>query len=100
MKMVLHILAALNLIDALVTWFGIKNDLIKEANPFMNSIYSAHPAWFLSVKIMLSLFLYALIIHGEIPRKKWFTSVAYTAVAIYSLTFLLHGVWISQLFLN
>ncbi|RIW36094.1 hypothetical protein D3H55_06445 [Bacillus salacetis] len=100
MKVVLHILAALNLIDAFVTWYGIKNDFIKEANPIMDSIYSAHPAWFLSVKILLSVFLYALILYGEIPRKKWFASVAYTAIAVYLLTFLLHGLWISKLLLN
>ncbi|TYS17860.1 hypothetical protein FZC78_08420 [Rossellomorea vietnamensis] len=100
MKLALHILAALNLFDAIITAVGIKNDLIKEANPLMDSLYSTHPILFVSVKIILSMFIYALIIYDKVPAKKWFAPIAYTAIALYSFTFVLHGFWIYHLVLN
>ncbi|MGM0843549.1 MAG: DUF5658 family protein [Bacillota bacterium] len=94
MKFALHLLAALNTLDAIATVVGIKNAFIKEANPIMDSLYSSHPILFIAVKLSLSAIVYILIFYKKIPEKKWFTSITYTAVIIYSLTFLLHGIWI------
>ncbi|TYR75249.1 hypothetical protein FZC79_10820 [Rossellomorea vietnamensis] len=94
MKVALHILAALNIIDAIVTAIGIENAYIQEANPLMDLLYTTHPVFFIALKILLSLMVYTLIFFDKIPSKKWFSSITYTAVTLYSLIFLLHGTWV------
>ncbi|WP_162785163.1 DUF5658 family protein [Bacillus sp. P14.5] len=94
MKIALHSLAALNILDTFATVIGIRNALIQEANPIMDSLYSSHPIIFIVVKLSLSAIVYALILYNKFPEKKWFSSITYTALLLYSLTFLLHGIWI------
>lgn len=41
-----HYLSALNIFDAFITYFGLKNSLIEEMNPLMNHLFETNPAVF------------------------------------------------------
>ncbi|WP_077618777.1 DUF5658 family protein [Bacillus sinesaloumensis] len=98
MKFVFTFLASLNLFDALITHFGILGNHISEANPLMYTVYEIHPLLFLTIKLMLSLFLIALIFIIRFPVSKLIRSLSYVATALYVYVFFLHGYWISEIF--
>ncbi|WP_453995047.1 DUF5658 family protein [Bacillus nitroreducens] len=96
MKQLFISLAILNILDAIATHFGILGGHISEANPLMHNIYEIHPFLFLSIKLILSLLLIALIII-RFPVNKLIRSISYRATALYTYVFFLHGYWISQI---
>ncbi|WP_456273089.1 DUF5658 family protein [Bacillus sp. AK031] len=96
MKTLLHLLALLNILDALITLIGLKGNHIEEANPLMGSLYTTHPLLFLFTKLSLSAILYLVIYYDHFPKKKWFTALTYTAATLYTFTLILHSIWITQ----
>ncbi|WP_099361890.1 DUF5658 family protein [Fredinandcohnia onubensis] len=98
MKPLFIFLAALNLLDAFITHFGILGGHISEANPLMYTIYEIHPVLFLFIKAMLSLCLISLYFIIRIPVNKFIRSLSYVATALYAYVFILHGYWITQIF--
>ncbi|WP_409252223.1 DUF5658 family protein [Bacillus sp. SCS-153A] len=95
MRLALHLLAVLNIIDGIITLVGLKGNFIEEANPLMAALYQAHPILFILVKLSFSALLYAFIRNENFPSKKWLLSLTYTAITLYTFTILLHGTWIS-----
>ncbi|MCM3390887.1 DUF5658 family protein [Cytobacillus sp. FSL W8-0315] len=57
MKKNLQYLAFINLLDSLLTFFGIRLWLIEEVNLIMDFLYTIEPLLFLSVKAVFSGFL-------------------------------------------
>ncbi|WP_449536942.1 DUF5658 family protein [Ferdinandcohnia sp. Marseille-Q9671] len=97
MKHIFVFLAILNLLDAFITHFGIHGGHISEANPLMFTVYDINPLLFLSIKLLLSLFLIALIFIIRFPVSKLIRSLSYVASALYIYVFFLHGYWIAQI---
>jgi hypothetical protein len=57
-----YYLVVLNLTDGILSYIGLKLDLIEEVNLIMNWLYDQNPIYFLIIKILLSLLLYMLVI--------------------------------------
>ncbi|MEH7238460.1 DUF5658 family protein [Bacillus sp. JJ1562] len=98
MKIIIILLAILNLLDAFITHFGILGGHISEANPLMFTLYDIHPFLFLCIKAMLSFFLISLIYIIRFPVNKLIRSLSCIATAMYAYVFFLHGYWITQIF--
>ncbi|WP_163099380.1 DUF5658 family protein [Peribacillus alkalitolerans] len=90
-------LAALNLIDGYITWFGVHHSYIQEGNPLMASLFDIHPMLFIGVKVLLSAFLLLFILTKSIPKSPMLKSVTAFASAIYTAIFFLHSYWLLQL---
>ncbi|QQZ10955.1 DUF5658 family protein [Heyndrickxia vini] len=90
-------MAALNIIDAVISFIGLKLDLIQEANPLMGYIYNQHPFLFLLVKLSFSFLLYSFLYANKIPTKNIVKYTTYTAVVVYSFVFSLHIYWIVKI---
>ncbi|MDM5226948.1 DUF5658 family protein [Cytobacillus sp. NJ13] len=54
MNKILQYLAFINLLDGLLTFFGIRLSLIEEVNPIMDFLYAIEPLLFLFVKAVFS----------------------------------------------
>lgn len=98
MKHLFIFLAALNLLDAYITYFGILGGYISEANPLMYTVYKIHPVLFIFIKALLSLCLISFYFIIPIPVNKLIRSLSYVATALYAYVFILHGYWITQIF--
>ncbi|WP_080848420.1 DUF5658 family protein [Cytobacillus gottheilii] len=94
MKVILYYLALLNLLDGAVTYFGLRHNIITEANPLMEAIYEVGPHWFLILKVALSGLLYGLNITGIVPDGKGIRGLAMFAVVLYTAVCALHSFWI------
>lgn len=89
-----HYLSTLNIMDAILTFVGLENALIEEANPLMNQIYSEHPFLFIFAKLSLSFLLYLFIIYKKVPNSKVTKGLTLFASAAYTVIFFTHCVWI------
>ena len=67
-KFLFHYLSLLNIVDAILTYWGLEQSLISELNPIMNQIYQWSPALFIILKVFLSFCLYLFIILNIIPQ--------------------------------
>lgn len=47
MKWIFSYLASLNLLDGIITYFGMQYGHIKEGNPLMEVVYNINPLFFL-----------------------------------------------------
>ncbi|WP_053217224.1 DUF5658 family protein [Virgibacillus senegalensis] len=90
-------LALLNLLDTLITFFGIESGYISEANPLMYSLYQTGPFLFLFVKISLSFALVVFCTLRILPTSGIVKFLTCTAALLYSVICLLHGFWLWQL---
>jgi hypothetical protein len=97
LKLAIHYLALLNIMDAFATLFGLSHSYIKEMNPLMESLYNIHPLCFLSAKLLLSAILYCLIYFEKVPVKRLFKAITIGAVTIYTFVFILHSIWLISL---
>lgn len=52
------VIAVLNMFDGWATHYGLTKNLIVEANPIMRILAEIHPALFLGVKFILSIFIF------------------------------------------
>lgn len=94
------ILFILCLIDAVTTDFGLRNDLVTEANPLMDWMYGENVFLFYAVKLAMPSFLICLIYKyfdslGKSKLIKWsyaFCFLSYVLVCIW------HLIWIALAF--
>jgi uncharacterized membrane protein len=93
------IIASLNGLDGVLTFWGIKNGNIIEANPIMDWVWKHNPIIFLGIKISLSLIL--LIIGYFLTKQKQigqrFIFVLKSTTVLYLLVSILHMKWIVNL---
>ncbi|MBU8770757.1 DUF5658 family protein [Cytobacillus oceanisediminis] len=94
MKKILQYLAFINLLDGLLTFFGIKLSLIEEVNPIMDFLYTIEPLLFLSVIAVLSGFLILLSTSINFPPQTKVKVLAKGAAYLYSFILVLHVLWI------
>ncbi|WP_428909548.1 DUF5658 family protein [Niallia sp. Krafla_26] len=67
-KFLFHYLSLLNIVDGIITYWGLEQSLITELNPIMNQIYQSSPTLFIIVKVFLSVCLYSFIFLNLIPK--------------------------------
>ncbi|MCU9612791.1 DUF5658 family protein [Caldibacillus lycopersici] len=95
-----HYLAIVNLLDGVITYFGLKNGYIKEANPIMAFLYQVHPSVFISMKLILSVLIYTMILIHHIPVSKISFTVSTIVSIMYTVILFLHSVWLSNFITN
>lgn len=91
-----HYISLLNLLDGVITYFGLEYSIIGELNPIMDHLYQLHPFLFISSKIALSFFLYLFIIFKQVPKGKTAKAVTYFASGLYTVIFFLHSFWVVE----
>ncbi|WP_412176678.1 DUF5658 family protein [Bacillus sp. T3] len=91
-----HYLSALNILDAVLTFFGLEYSIIGEMNPIMEKLYNIHPLIFLFSKFILSFCLYLFIIFKRVPKSKSSKVITYVATGLYTFIFVLHSVWLIE----
>nr|WP_285842979.1 DUF5658 family protein [Metabacillus litoralis] len=84
----------LNLVDGLLTYIGLKLNLIEEANALMRILYEAEPIYFLIVKSLLSIMLCTLCYYQKIPNHKVMKSISIVGVTLYTFVMFIHVYWI------
>lgn len=99
-KKVFIYLAVLNLVDAVVTFWGLQHSLIEESNRLMKVLYQSNPLYFLFVKAILSSFLLAFLVLNKLPTRSSIKKLALTASILYTMVCIYHGVWITNVFSN
>ncbi|WP_353057417.1 DUF5658 family protein [Neobacillus niacini] len=97
MVFLFHYLSLLNIFDAFITFFGLKNSFIQEMNPLMSRIYEAEPALFLITKLTFSLCLYLFILFKKVPSTSFTKGLTIFASSFYTLIFFLHCYWLLTL---
>jgi len=93
-----HYLSLLNIVDALITYYGLEMAIITELNPLMARIYEIHPSLFILLKLSLSMFLYVFILFKMVPTSRLIKGFAYTASVFYTIVFGLHCWWLVLLY--
>ncbi|WP_432806605.1 DUF5658 family protein [Mesobacillus maritimus] len=89
-----HYLSLLNLVDAVVTYYGLQNAFITELNPMMDRLYQIHPVLFMAIKISLSVFLYIFIVFRRVPTSRMIKGMTTLASGFYTIVFALHCWWL------
>jgi Domain of unknown function (DUF5658) len=99
MKILLYYIAVLNLLDAILTMYGLRYDYITESNPLMNHLYLTRPWLFLLLKVQLSILLLIILHYLNLVKATSRILKGVTVVAAVSYTFicLLHGYWVVDL---
>lgn len=88
-------LAALNLIDGLLTYGGVANDIISEANPLMRRLWEINPGLFIGVKAFLSGLLIILANYDYRLQFQFFIGFVLTIIILlYGVVIILHLYWI------
>ncbi|PSL30605.1 hypothetical protein B0H99_11330 [Planomicrobium soli] len=88
-------LIILNVLDGMLTFFGLTFGLINEGNPLLQSF---SPVTILVIKLLLSLCLFGLLFTPFVfvQSGKWRYFLIST-ITLYSIILLLHVIWISFL---
>ncbi|WP_407270186.1 DUF5658 family protein [Radiobacillus sp. PE A8.2] len=97
MKRLFVYLALVNMIDGALTVYGLSNSFIEESNPIMNHVYEQSPVFFIVLKALLSAFLLVFIFIDKIPRTNGAKSLTYIASFMYTLTLVIHCLWLWKL---
>jgi len=95
MVVLFHYLSLLNLFDAFITYFGLVNEYIEEANPIMGHLYETNPAFFLLTKIGFSVCLYLFILFKKVPSSTLIKGLTVFASSSYTVIFFLHFYWLT-----
>lgn len=95
-KFLFHYLSLLNIVDGILTNWGLEQSLISELNPMMNQIYQWSPALFILTKGFLSICLYLFVIFNIIPKTALVKGLMLVAVFFYTFVFFLHCFWIVE----
>ncbi|WLR54366.1 DUF5658 family protein [Mesobacillus subterraneus] len=93
-----YYLIIINFFDAVVTWIGLRFELISEMNPLMAAVYELNPLLFFITKLTLSIILLLFILLKKVPGSSLVKSVAVFAAASYTAVFFMHGYWLVQVF--
>ncbi|WP_270180348.1 DUF5658 family protein [Alkalihalobacillus sp. CinArs1] len=94
LQSIMYYLACCNFIDGVITYWGVQNNVIEEANPLMNLLFSIHPSVFLCFKIIMSILL---VFMGSIKNDfqtrliRWLLNVA---IVLYTAILLYHAYWL------
>ncbi|MFD2214025.1 DUF5658 family protein [Metabacillus endolithicus] len=94
MKYICHSLAALNIVDGMLTYIGLNLGLIEEANPAMRAISDIELIYFLLTKLFLSALLYLIIYLDKLPENNIIKFLSSIGVIIYTFVIGLHVIWI------
>ncbi|MBZ5749688.1 DUF5658 family protein [Metabacillus rhizolycopersici] len=89
-----YYLVFINIIDGILSYIGLKLDLIEEVNMIMNWLYDQNPIYFLMIKMLLSLLLYLLVIFRKIPANSWIYMLLVFGAVVYTIILFFHGVWL------
>ncbi len=90
------LLSMLNLIDGLLTYWGLYTGTISEANPFMRWVWNVSPETFIGLKIFLSCILIVLANCTYRFQFQVFLCYVLTGInVIYSGVLLLHLYWVT-----
>lgn len=98
MVVLFHYLSVLNIFDAFITYFGLKNSLIAEMNPLMNRLFETNPALFVLTKLAFSTGLYLFILFKKVPTSAFTKGLTVFASSFYTVTFILHCFWLAKHF--
>ncbi|WP_419865735.1 DUF5658 family protein [Bacillus dakarensis] len=90
-------LGFLNILDGVLTFWGISFSYINEWNPFMNALFEAHPLLFLFFKVFLSCLISILAFINKVPLKTCTKVLVVAASILYSGVNVLHLYWIIPL---
>lgn len=93
-KRICYYLALLNLIDGILTYIGLKLNLIEEVNVLMKIIYEAEPVYFLIVKTLLSILLFVLCFYQKIPNNFRMKTISLVGATLYTIVMFIHVYWI------
>lgn len=105
MKKLVGSIALLNLLDAVLTAYGLHHAIIEEENPLMLYLWEVHPFLFFAVKMSLSLLLLWLFFHPKAKQRfqqknlRFFRYTLLFLLILYSCIFVLHSVWIALYFM-
>jgi hypothetical protein len=95
------IAALLNIFDGLATHYGLKNALIKEANPVMDLLWKNNPSLFLLTKILLSVLILFISLYifkkSKAAFRKLYTLLLACVCSLYAGIMFLHILWIFAL---
>nr|WP_263324722.1 DUF5658 family protein [Neobacillus sp. Marseille-Q6967] len=97
MVLLFYYLSLLNILDAFITFFGLKNSYIQEINPLMNHLYEEDPLLFISTKLAFSVFLYLFILLKKVPTSSLTKRLTLFASSFYTIIFFLHCYWLIEL---
>lgn len=89
---ILYVLLAMSVFDALATDFGLRFDLLEEANPLVAYIYEESPFCFYTLKIGLPLSLFP--IQSAVGCSRIVERLLQLSVVLYTIIFGLHIFWI------
>lgn len=96
LKKIFMYLAILNILDAVITFWGLQHSIIEESNLLLRFLYDSNPLYFLALKVSLSCGLLSFSIFNKLPARPFIRKLAYTATILYTLICFYHGVWITK----
>ncbi|MDG4657413.1 DUF5658 family protein [Ectobacillus antri] len=94
MRFIFHYLAWLNAADGIVSFVGLQLRLIEEGNLMMRILYEYNPYLFLACKLTLSAILLPFVLYKGYFSSKFLKITACSASFVYTIIFVLHGIWI------
>ncbi|HWJ79395.1 MAG TPA: DUF5658 family protein [Niallia sp.] len=93
-KRICYYLAFLNFIDGILTYIGLKLNMIEEANVLMRIIYETEPVYLLIVKTLLSILLFMLCFYHGIPNNSRMKTISFIGASLYTAVMFIHVFWI------
>ena len=93
----LKLLFVLNLLDGVLTYFGISSGFIEELNPLLKGIASSFVKMSLFKLLIPSLLICGLMLivkKGKSYRKNFAHGLIYMTTGVYGTVLCLHGVWL------
>ncbi|TXC92347.1 hypothetical protein FS935_04645 [Metabacillus litoralis] len=94
MRQICYYLALLNFIDGLLTFIGLKLNLISEVNIVMKMVYEADPIYFLLLKFFLSILLFTLSYYQKVPNHKGIKMISFVGAFLYTVVMFIHFYWV------
>jgi len=94
------ILLIFNILDGLLTLWGLQLQLIEEVNPLMQQLMMAKPIALMIVKILLPILLGAALWQIRNTSRKLVSYGLGLVLTCYSGVMILHGYWVIQVLLT
>ena len=94
------ILLIFNILDGLLTLWGLQLQLIEEVNPLMQQLMMAKPIALMIVKILLPILLGAALWQIRNTSRKLVSYRLGLVLTCYSGVMILHGYWVIQVLLT
>lgn len=88
----LWVLLGLSLFDAFATDFGLRFELIEEANPLMEHVYESSVIGFYFLKLGLPISLFR--IQSVVARSRFMQRLLQFTIGLYAVIFGLHVFWL------